>query len=83
MFETEEKFRKPTAYMQKRGVEKMGISDAVKIEETADAVKICSTSNVKYYYKDRVEEAATPWFCATISKDLLPDIKRRLEKVKI
>ena len=81
MFETEENFKKPIAFLKKRGVKKVGNKDAVTIEETAEAVEICSISIVKYYYKDRVEESKSGEFCVVIPKTLWAAVKRRLEKV--
>lgn len=89
MFQTEERFSAPTDFLKKQGIIKVGYKDAVKIEETAEEIKICSTAIVKYYYSDgsklsklkKVEESPTAWFCAGIPKSLWAEVKRRLEKV--
>lgn len=83
-FESEKKFRKPNAWLKEfHNVEKLIDYQRVQIKKKRKEILVCSTAVLEYQMFDGSieEQAGNPYLCATIPKDILPQIIKALKEV--
>ena len=84
-FEGKETLKEATTeFLKKIGVAKVGHRPVVEITPTKEEVKVCSTTDVRYYYKDgKVEPQIGTFFCASIPKELWDKAVEVLKTIRL
>jgi len=74
-FEGTETFKEAGEFLKKQGIAKVGSRYVVDVQKTMEDVKICSSSEVRYYHADgKIETQPGGFLCAFIPHQLWKEV---------